>query len=376
MAGIYIHIPFCKQACTYCNFHFSTSLVLKTQLLTAIKEEIILTVQANEPSELIETIYFGGGTPSILRPEEIEGILQVIGERMRISKDAEISLEANPDDISREILVQWRAMGINRLSLGVQSFNSAELAWMNRAHDASQSLQSIDDIMQNGFANFSVDLIYGSPLLSNEEFVNNVGLILHRNIPHVSAYALTVEPKTALHTLINKKKAAPVDEERQAEQFDILVNMMEAAGYEQYEISNFAKRGFRSRHNSSYWLGKMYYGFGPAAHSFDGINTRRWNIANNALYIKSIGEKTIPFEEEILSSEQQLNERIMISLRTMEGLDMGKTEKSFGVNHAGKIMENAQKHIKSGKLILTDQNLVLSKGGKFFADGIAADLFV
>ena len=192
-------------------------------MLSAIKEEIMLTVQAKAPSELIETIYFGGGTPSILSPEEIEGILQVIGEHMRISKDAEISLEANPDDISKEILVQWRAMGINRLSLGVQSFNSAELTWMNRAHDASQSLQSIDDIMQNGFDNFSVDLIYGSPLLSNEEFVNNVGLVLHKNIPHVSAYALTVEPKTALQTLINKKKAAPVDEARQAEQFDILV---------------------------------------------------------------------------------------------------------------------------------------------------------
>jgi oxygen-independent coproporphyrinogen-3 oxidase len=375
LAGIYIHIPFCRQACTYCNFHFSTTLGQKDQLLKALREEIILTKQIKIPIEIIETIYFGGGTPSLLSPDEINEILQTLKQYFSISKNAEITLEANPDDISKVILELWKQIGVNRLSLGVQSFNSAELLWMNRAHNAAQSLQSINDILETGFTNFSVDLIYGSPLLSNDDFTKNVQTVLNKNIPHVSAYALTVEPKTALYAQISKKKLDPVDETRQAEQFDILVEMMEAAGYEQYEISNFAKPGFRSRHNSSYWQGKAYYGFGPAAHSFDGNNIRRWNIANNALYIKSIEQQIIPFEEEKLTSTQQLNERIMISLRTMEGLDLEKVKLEFGENYAETILMNAGKYLNENKLTLSTAKLVLTKEGKFFADGVAADLF-
>ncbi|MFZ4769989.1 MAG: radical SAM family heme chaperone HemW [Ferruginibacter sp.] len=375
MAGIYIHIPFCRQACTYCNFHFSTTLGQKASLLNALRDEIILTTQEKLPEEIIETIYIGGGTPSLLAPKEIHEILQTLHENFTINKNAEFTLEANPDDINKEILAQWQQMGINRLSLGVQSFNEAELQWMNRAHNATQSIQSIDDILSAGFTNFSVDLIYGSPLLSNEDFIENIKMVLSKNIPHVSAYALTVEPKTALFSLISKKKSAPVDEARQAEQFDMLVTMMEAAGYEQYEISNFAKPGFRSRHNSSYWQGKAYYGFGPAAHSFDGNNIRRWNIANNALYIKSIEQQMIPFEEEKLTLTQQLNERIMISLRTMEGLDLEKVKLDFGENDAETILMNARKYLDENKLSISNAKLVLTKEGKFFADGVAADLF-
>ena len=375
MAGIYIHIPFCRQACTYCNFHFSTTLGQKEQLLNALKEEIILTAQNKTTPETIDTIYIGGGTPSLLTPVELNNILITVQQNFTVNKQVEFTLEANPDDITIETLHQWLQLGINRLSLGVQSFNEAELKWMNRAHNASQSRQSINDIIAAGFSNFSVDLIYGSPLLSNKDFIENIKTVISKNIPHVSAYALTVEPATALHALISKKKSSPVDEARQAEQFDILVQMMESAGYEQYEISNFAKPGFRSRHNSSYWQGKPYYGFGPAAHSFDGKNIRRWNIANNALYIKSIEQHIIPFEEEKLTLTQQLNERIMISLRTMEGLDLEKIKLEFGNNFSNEIVTNAQKFITDHTLMQKNNTLVLTKEGKFFADGIAADLF-
>jgi len=375
LAGIYIHIPFCRQACTYCNFHFSTTLGQKEQLLNALKEEIILTAQNKTTPETIDTIYIGGGTPSLLTPVELNNILITVQQNFTVNKQVEFTLEANPDDITIETLHQWLQLGINRLSLGVQSFNEAELKWMNRAHNASQSRQSINDIIAAGFSNFSVDLIYGSPLLSNKDFIENIKTVISKNIPHVSAYALTVEPATALQALISKKKSSPVDEARQAEQFDILVQMMESAGYEQYEISNFAKPGFRSRHNSSYWQGKPYYGFGPAAHSFDGKNIRRWNIANNALYIKSIEQHIIPFEEEKLTLTQQLNERIMISLRTMEGLDLEKIKLEFGNNFSNEIVTNAQKFITDHTLMQKNNTLVLTKEGKFFADGIAADLF-
>jgi oxygen-independent coproporphyrinogen III oxidase len=375
LAGIYIHIPFCRQACTYCNFHFSTTLGQKEQLLNALQQEIILTTQHQTGVEKIDTIYIGGGTPSLLTAAEINNILLSIKRSFTLNQEAEITLEANPDDITKEALSQWLQLGINRLSVGLQSFNEAELKWMNRAHNARQSLQSINDISAAGFLNFSVDLIYGSPLLSNDDLIKNVQTVISKNIPHVSAYALTVEPKTALHALISKKKSAPVDEARQAEQFYHLVQMMEMAGYEQYEISNFAKPGFRSRHNSSYWQGKKYYGFGPAAHSFDGKNIRRWNVANNSLYIKSIEKKLVPFEEEILTPTQQLNERIMISLRTMEGLDLHKINTEFGEHLSMEIERNANLFIRDKKLLHVQNKLVLTKEGKFFADGIAAALF-
>ncbi|RYY65441.1 MAG: radical SAM family heme chaperone HemW, partial [Chitinophagaceae bacterium] len=362
MAGIYIHIPFCRQACHYCNFHFSTNQDGKENTLQAIVKEIELT-QPFDNSEVIDTIYFGGGTPSLLNAHELNTILATAKKTFNVNPSAEITLEANPDDISPAVLEGWLKLGINRLSLGVQSFNEAELKWMNRAHNASQSLQSIDDIKAAGFLNFSVDLIYGSPLLSNEAFEKNVNIIIEKSIPHISCYALTVEEKTALHHLIEKKRSLPVDELRQAEQFQLLLRLTEAAGYEQYEISNFSKPGFRSKHNSSYWQGKPYYGFGPSAHSYDGKNKRRWNIANNALYVQSLEKNAIPFEEEVLTPTQQLNEYIMISLRTMEGMDLNRIASEFGKDKEQVVEEAAQKFMDEKLLIKKERNISLTKEG-------------
>ncbi|MDB5201610.1 MAG: coproporphyrinogen oxidase [Ferruginibacter sp.] len=375
MAGIYIHIPFCRQACTYCNFHFSTSLNGKPAVLEAIQKEIGLSADFAGEDNLIETIYFGGGTPSLLTADEMDSILSALRSRFLISNDAEISLEANPDDISPALLEAWLGMGINRLSLGIQSFSEIELRWMNRAHNALQSMQSIRDIIAAGFTNFSADLIYGSPLLSNEALASNASIIFEHKIPHISAYALTVEPKTALYKLIEKKQSLPVDADRQAEQFNLLLDLSAAAGYEQYEISNFAKPGFRSRHNSSYWKGKPYHGFGPAAHSFNGKDIRRWNIANNALYVSSLDNNIIPFEEEILTTTQQLNEYIMTALRTREGISLALITEKYGEAKAMNLLERSNKYREEKLLLETNGYLQLTREGKFLADGIAADLF-
>jgi oxygen-independent coproporphyrinogen-3 oxidase len=373
LAGIYIHIPFCKQACSYCNFHFSTSLSQKDAFINALQKEIKITANAASAHKNIDTIYFGGGTPSILSKQVIQDILNTIYENFDVHKAAEITLEANPDDVNSNIAQDWLSIGINRLSLGIQSFNDAELTWMNRAHNALHALNSIDLIQQAGFTNFSVDLIYGSPLLSHEELQKNIQYVLQKNIPHIACYALTVEEKTLLYKQIHKKKSLPIDETHQSEQFHIMVTMLEAAGYEQYEISNFAKPGYRSQHNSSYWKGIAYWGFGPSAHSFDGLASRRWNVANNTLYIQSIENHLIPFEEEILTPTQQLNEQIMIGLRTMEGISLKKLEERFGIQQ--QLLAQAKTYIATGQIKLVDGHLILSKEGKFFADGIAADLF-
>ena len=381
MSGIYIHIPFCRQACHYCNFHFATSLRLKNELIAALVKEIIIsssfakqTGEAEEPKDIIETIYFGGGTPSILNTEDLKFILEALQNKFVIAPGAEITLEANPDDINTEKLKQWKQIGINRLSVGIQSFQENELSWMNRTHTAADSLRCIDEIIAAGFTNFSIDLIYGSPLLSGDDWQKNAAIVIEKKIPHISCYALTVEPKTALAKMIAQHKKETVDAEKQAAQFLLLMNWMKQAGYEHYEISNFALPGMRSKHNSSYWQGKNYYGFGPSAHSFDG-KSRRWNIANNALYIQSLQKNIIPFEEEILTPTQQLNEYIMTSLRTMEGLDLKKIENNFGENFHSKLKDASIKWQNGNKLVSHNSNLILTTEGKLFADGIAADLF-
>jgi oxygen-independent coproporphyrinogen-3 oxidase len=377
LAGIYIHIPFCKQACNYCNFHFSTSLQLKDELIAAMIKEIhLVTEKANHSSEkeLCETIYFGGGTPSLLSIKELNNILASLFSKFEIAKDAEITLEANPDDITAEKLQLWKKAGINRLSVGVQSFLDQELVWMNRAHSSADSLRCIDEIKNAGFSDYSIDLIYGSPLLNNQDWLNTIDTVINKNIPHISCYALTVEPKTALHKMIAQNKKESVDAEKQAEQFVLLMNQMEQAGYEHYEISNFSKPGKRSKHNSSYWQGKKYYGFGPAAHSYDGIK-RKWNVSNNALYIQSLKKNSIPSEEETLTSTQSINEYIMTSLRTLEGLDLEKINSLFGTNHVNQLLNASKIYIQSEKIIQQNNRLILTKQGKLFADGIAADLF-
>ena len=339
-----------------------------------LKEQVDADMEAKNKREIISTLYFGGGTPSILNIEELKIIFEALQKRFVFADDIEITLEANPDDITNKKLQEWKTIGINRLSVGIQSFLEVELKWMNRAHTAAESIACIDLIKAAGFTNFSVDLIYGSPILSDDDWKRNVDMVIEKNIPHISCYALTVEPKTALDKMIALHKREPVDSEKQARQFLLLMDWMQEAGYEHYEISNFAKPGLRSKHNSSYWLGESYYAFGPAAHAFDG-KRRRWNVANNALYIQSLQKGIIPFEEEILTETQQLNEYIMTSLRTIEGLDLDYVSKIFGEEKSNKIRTAGSKYESTGKLKPVNGKLTLTREGKLFADGIAADLF-
>ncbi len=364
MAGIYIHIPFCKQACHYCNFHFATSLQYKNELIVALLKEIALQKNylVNEP---VDTIYFGGGTPSLCSNEEIKNIVAALRLSFTVADDAEITLEANPDDITEEKLADWKTIDINRLSIGVQSFFEEDLLWMNRAHTAGQAISSLDLAVKQ-FDNITVDLIYGTPQMTNEKWKQNVATVLSLNIPHLSCYALTVEPKTPLEKMIKLQKSDNINPDKQSEQFLLLMEWMEQAGYEQYEISNFAKPGWRSRHNSSYWRSKNYLGLGPSAHSFNGIS-RQWNISNNITYIGSINQGIVPFEKEELTPTQQLNEYIMTSLRTKEGLQLAITGKG--------LLDKCSKFIEAGLMKLENNSLILTNEGKLLADGIAAKLF-
>lgn len=368
MAGIYIHIPFCKQACHYCNFHFATSLRLKNELMTALLKEIEL--QKNYlANQKVDTIYFGGGTPSLCTKEELNNILQTIQDTFSICSLPEITLEANPDDITSEALLSWKQIGINRLSIGIQSFFDDDLLWMNRAHTASQAIEHLK-LATAFFNNITIDLIYGSPGLTDEKWQENVETAISLGIPHLSCYALTIEPRTPLDKMIRTQQSATTDPDKQTDQFLQLMQWMGKAGYEHYEISNFAKPGSRSRHNSSYWQGSFYLGIGPSAHSFNG-KERQWNIANNRQYIDSLQKNEIPFEKEILTDTQQLNEYIMTSLRTMEGINLEKmtTEK------ANALLINSEKYIRENLLIYKHHTLVLTAQGKTLADGIAANLF-
>jgi oxygen-independent coproporphyrinogen-3 oxidase len=371
LAGIYLHIPFCKQACHYCNFHFTTSLRYKEDFIQAILGEIALQRHYLQ-NEIIETIYFGGGTPSLLTTTELILIIEKLQSQFTIASDCEITLEANPDDIATHKLQEWKQAGINRLSIGIQSFFEEDLQWMNRAHHARQALESLMLAIPH-FNNITVDLIYGIPGLTNEKWEQNVETILALQMPHLSCYALTVEPKTPLDKLIRQHKVQAVDPEKQASQFLLLIQWLETAGYEHYEISNFSKPGMRSRHNTSYWQGKKYLGLGPSAHSYNG-NERQWNIANNQQYITSIQQNTIPAEKEVLTKTQKLNEYIMTALRTKEGIDLDFLFSQYNVSTAS-FLNRIDKYIQTNKVIRNKKNLQLTRDGKLFADGIAADLF-
>lgn len=373
MPGVYIHIPFCRKACNYCNFHFSTSPRLQQAFIEAVKKEIVL--QKHYLQGTVNTIYFGGGTPSILPSADIYSILNTLRESFTIAGDAEITLEANPDDINPTQLQEWKTAGINRLSIGIQSFIEADLQWMNRAHNAQQALQSIQLAQQAGLQNLTVDLIYGTPTLSDEQWQQNVQQVIDLGIPHISCYALTVEPKTALEKLIEKKTLAPVDNYKQAHHFELLMEWLEHAGYEHYEISNFAKPGHRSRHNSSYWQGAHYLGLGPSAHSYNGVS-RQWNVSNNALYIQSLQQNTVPFEMETLTEHQQVNEYLMTGLRTMEGVSLNKLKNDYGDEVLNEVLQSATNHLHQQHLLVQDDHLRTTTSGKLLADGIAADLFL
>lgn len=372
MAGIYIHIPFCRQACNYCNFHFTTSLHYRKELVNALSIE---TEKEREyfGGEIVETIYFGGGTPSLLENKDIDQLLASIRENYIVAPDVEITLEANPDDINMDKIRGWKNSGINRLSIGIQSFFEEELRWMNRAHTTLQAIQSLK-LAKEHFDNITIDLIYGSPISNDQIWKQNIDMAVNFGISHLSCYALTVEEKTPLSKLISTKKLADVDPDKQARQFLLLMKWMREKGYEHYEVSNFARPGYRSLHNSSYWKGEKYLGLGPSAHSYNGTE-RRWNIANNNQYIQSINEGSPKRESETLTAAQQLNEYIMISLRTLEGLDINEVEKNWGPEEVNRVKSSAEKFICQDLIRINGAHLQLTDEGMLKADGIAAALF-
>lgn len=385
MAGLYVHIPFCKQACHYCNFHFATSLRYKSAMIEAMTKEIRLR-QSYLQKEPLNTIYFGGGTPSLLSAEELNTLLQATRETYWVNTEAEITLEANPDDISEERLATWKEAGVNRLSIGIQSFHEEDLRWMNRAHNAKQSTAALELSLQY-FDNITIDLIYGLPGLTDAQWKENVGRTLALGILHLSCYALTVEPQTPLHKQVRLQQKPPTDPDKQASQFLLLMEWLEQAGYRHYEISNFAKPGWESRHNSSYWQGDSYIGVGPSAHSYNGVS-RQWNVANNQRYLESLQKEEIPFEIEMLSTTQQLNEYIMTALRTDMGISLERLKIFTGeavadlekkqpasIDLSAQLLEKASKFLKSGLAIQHGEKIILTREGKLLADGIAADLF-
>jgi oxygen-independent coproporphyrinogen-3 oxidase len=372
MAGIYIHIPFCRKACHYCNFHFSVSQQLLPQMVEAIAKEADL--RSGYINENISTIYFGGGTPSLLSRNDLQLLMDTLYAVFNVEAGTEITLEANPDDINEEKLSAWKQTGINRLSIGAQSFFDDELQWMNRAHNAQQAYKSIELAKQNGFKNITVDFIYGTPFLTDDNWIANLNMAKQLLVPHLSCYALTVEPKTALFKMIGQKKKEDIDAEKQGRQFEMLMQWAEENGYEQYEISNLAQPGFRSRHNSSYWLGKPYIGLGPSAHSYNGFS-RQWNVANNNVYIKSISENIVPFEMEMLTPTQKINEYLMTALRTSEGVSLQNLSELSDQKTVEAILIDAQKFILQNLVLRQNNFLILTPKGKLFADGIAADLF-
>ncbi len=373
MAGIYIHIPFCKQACYYCDFHFSTSLKRKNELISSICKEIQL--RKNEISGDIKTIYFGGGTPSILKTEEINLIINEVYHNFKVEDNIEITLEANPDDLSEEKIIQLSRSKINRLSIGIQSFFNTDLILMNRAHNHKEAATCLELATQY-FENISIDLIYGIPGLSDQRWVENLEKAISFGVPHLSSYALTVEPKTALKKQIDVGKVKPVSEKDSHRHYLILLAKMKKHGFVNYEFSNFGKEGFYSQNNMAYWQGKNYLGVGPSAHSFDG-KKRSWNINNNIKYIHAIQENKLPIEREVLTITDRYNEYLMTGLRTMWGVSISKIDLEFGKAFATYLLKQAEKPLEEGLLKIHNKDtLLITEKGKFLSDGIASNLFM
>ncbi|AXT57944.1 radical SAM family heme chaperone HemW [Aquimarina sp. AD1] len=374
MSGIYIHIPFCKQACHYCDFHFSTSGKKRDQMVFALCNEIKLRRSEIDDHEVIETIYFGGGTPSILSVSALKFIIDTIYENYLVSDDVEITIEANPDDLTETYIKSLASTEVNRLSIGIQSFFDEDLKLMNRAHNDNEAKTCLS-IASKYFDNISIDLIYGIPGMSSERWQENLKIALDTNIPHISSYALTVEPNTALSSFIEKGVIAPVKDELAQQHFDILVDTMEKEGFEYYEFSNFGKPGYFSKNNTAYWQGKHYLGIGPSAHSYNG-KERSWNIKNNIKYIKSLQENKLPKEIEELTTTDKYNEYVMTGLRTIWGVSLKKVEDDFGLTYKEYLLKQAQKHLDEHLLFLDEDILIVTKKGKFLSDGIASDLFL
>ncbi|MFN3019522.1 radical SAM family heme chaperone HemW [Chryseobacterium sp. TY3] len=372
---IYIHIPFCKQKCSYCNFHFSTSLKLKEDMLSSIIKEFSLRHQELKNKKL-DSLYFGGGTPSILEAKEIGKIIDEANRYFEFTPDMELTLEANPDDLKSSFLKEIKNIGVNRLSIGTQSFFEDDLILMNRAHTASEAESSIKRAQDFGLENISVDLIYGSPTSTIEQWKQNLTKIIELQVPHVSSYALTIEPKTILDNWITQQKVKSPDEAFQNDAFFYMSEFLKQNGFDHYEISNFGKPNFHSKHNSSYWEYKEYLGIGPSAHSYDGKNLRSWNVANNTKYVKSISESQLPIEREELNENDRYNEMLMIGLRTQKGVNLMRFKNNFSSDMIFTFENSIQQKIKEGILKIENNRLIIPEQHWFMADGIAADLFL
>lgn len=373
VSGIYIHIPFCKQQCHYCDFHFSTLMSTKNDVLDALVREIKMRREFLLGTK-IQTIYFGGGTPSVLTSDEINRLFDEINTHFDLSQLDEVTIEANPDDLSIKKISDLKNTPVNRFSIGVQSFQQKDLIYMNRAHSVNQAFDSIKSVQDAGWKNITIDLIYGTPTLSHELWQKNLRYVVDLNIPHLSAYGLTVEEKTPLYHSIKSGKEKDIDDKKSAEQFEFLMDFMPKYGWEQYEISNFAKVGFEAKHNGSYWKDEKYLGIGPSAHSFDGTK-RWWNIANNSLYVKAIKNNSLNIEFENLSEGQRFNEYIMTALRTKNGCNLTYMNSRFSALFITFFNKSVKKWVKSKNIIQNGDIFCLTKKGKLLADQIASDLF-
>ena len=374
MAGIYIHIPFCKQACTYCDFHFSTSLKKKADLVSAIIQESDLRKEYLQ-SEMVHSIYFGGGTPSLLEEAELLQIMENLYQNLCISEEAEITFEVNPDDLSMKKLLELKRAGVNRLSIGIQSFFDKDLAWMNRAHNSETAHAAIKNSKNAGFDNISIDLIYGSPTTTDEMWEENLSSFFSYDLPHLSSYCLTVESRTKLAHDIAKGKSAAPDDEAAVRQYNMLQKKISENGYEQYEVSNFCKEQYYSKHNTSYWQNIKYLGLGPSAHSFNG-NSRQWNVSNNSLYIHSIGKGTVPMEIEILSEKEKFNEYLMTMMRTKWGADLAYLKATFDRDLCNRFFDSVSKRIIADNCVLEEGILRIPDKNLMLSDLIVRELFL
>lgn len=371
MSSFYIHIPFCKQACHYCDFHFSTSMKKKDEMILALAKEIAM--RKNEVDDEVETIYFGGGTPSVLSSEEINFLIDEVYKNYNVIENPEITLEANPDDLTTSQIRKFANSPINRLSIGIQSFFEVDLKMMNRAHNADQAKKCLEEATKY-FDNITIDLIYGIPEMSNEKWLKNIETALSFGIPHISAYALTVEPKTALKKLIEKGEIPKPKDETAENHFFILVEKLKQNGFIHYELSNFGKEGYFSKNNTSYWSGKKYIGIGPSAHSYNGTH-RSWNVSNNSIYIKEIQNGNLPSEIEKLTISNRYNEYVMTGLRTIWGISLEKIQTDFGQEYYDYLIKISEKLIKKGLLEKKGQKITITQNGKFLSDGLASELF-
>jgi oxygen-independent coproporphyrinogen III oxidase len=375
MASLYFHIPFCKQACHYCDFHFSTRQAEQSQLVVALHQELELQRGFFGPAPVLQSVYFGGGTPSLLPTGQLQSLLRRTTELFALAPEAEVTLEANPDDLDEAKLAGLRALGINRLSIGLQSFHGPHLQWMNRAHTAQQAQQCVPLAQRAGFANLSIDLIYGIPAADHRIWQADLAQALALNVPHISAYCLTIEPRTAFGRWAKQGRLAPIPDEFAAQQFDLLATTLTVAGYEHYEISNFARPGAYSRHNCHYWKQGPYLGIGPSAHSYNG-EYRQYNVANNSLYVRALAQGRVPAERERLTRANHINEYLMTSLRTQWGCDLAHLQTAYGHDVRAAAPGTLARWQAQGLARLADNTLTLTRAGQLLADGLAAELFV